>query len=145
MYIHCRNIPEVVKYVKAGEAKELRGKWSGDQRVKCVRRKSIPRNMLESRIVGGCCLDNCCGMHHNAAICTTLQQAGVSMVIQDDGSSGPIGAPKRVTVTLAAGQYEQLAAIAEANKATIAYVVRRAVTDFIGSGKDRQLLLRFPE
>lgn len=79
-------------------------------------------------------------MHHSDAVRTTLHQAGREMGKLVE----PNRQPKRVTVTLEPGQYDQLVAIAKANKATLAYVVRRAVTQFIESGGDRQLRLKFP-
>ena len=51
----------------------------------------------------------------------------------------------RFTVNLAPGQREALKAIAEHNSASVSYVVRRAIDEFIEKHKDRQLRLSFPE
>ena len=48
----------------------------------------------------------------------------------------------RLTVTLGAGQREALEAIAKQNNAVLAFVVRRALTDFIDRNADAELPLR---
>ncbi len=50
----------------------------------------------------------------------------------------------RLTVTLGEGQRQALEAIARGNNATLAFVVRYALTRFIESHRDRQLRLEFP-
>ena len=52
--------------------------------------------------------------------------------------------PARLTVTLAPGQRDALQEIAGRNHATLAYVVRYAITEFIESHKNGQLPLAFP-
>jgi predicted DNA-binding protein len=52
---------------------------------------------------------------------------------------------KRVTVTLAPGQYERLTAIAERNGATLAFIMRKAVEIFLEMPRERQIQLHFPE
>lgn len=48
----------------------------------------------------------------------------------------------RLTVTLGAGQRKALEAIAKQNNAVLAFVVRRALTDFIDRNADAALPLR---
>jgi len=49
----------------------------------------------------------------------------------------------RLTVSLAKGQRQSLEAIADRNAATLAFVVRCALTQFIDLHRDRQLQLQF--
>jgi len=50
----------------------------------------------------------------------------------------------RLTVSLAPGQREALEAVAQQNSVKLAFVVRRALTEFIKSHKDQQIRLAFP-
>jgi hypothetical protein len=50
----------------------------------------------------------------------------------------------RLTVSLAPNQREALEAIAAQNAATLAFVVRYALTRFIEEHRDRQLQFQFP-
>ena len=50
----------------------------------------------------------------------------------------------RLTVSLAPGQREALAAIARHNNTTLAFVVRYAIGRFIEENRDQQLRLEFP-
>ena len=52
---------------------------------------------------------------------------------------------KRLTVSLSVEQREALEAIAAKNGASLAFVVRRAVRDFVEKHRDGQLSLSFPE
>ena len=51
----------------------------------------------------------------------------------------------RLTVSLAPGQREALEAVAEQNSVKLAFVVRRALTEFIENHRDKQLRLAFPD
>jgi len=66
---------------------------------------------------------------------------GLLMPIQSDQRRS---VQARLTVTLAPGQREALEAIAKRNHATLAFVVRYALTQFIESHRDSQLPLAFP-
>ena len=59
------------------------------------------------------------------------------MAKQSDGGS-------RVTVTLARNQRAFLLRMAKHNDATIAFVIRNVINDFIKRHKDSQLPLEFP-
>ena len=63
------------------------------------------------------------------------------MMTRDTPQSGG----RRVTVTLAPGQREILSAIATRNSATLAFVIRQAVTKYIEDSRDRQIKLQFPK
>ena len=52
---------------------------------------------------------------------------------------------KRLTVSLGPGQREALEAIAERNNATLAFVVRYAITEFVENEHGRRVRLSFPE
>lgn len=51
---------------------------------------------------------------------------------------------ERITITLGPGQRERLEALAQANNATLAFVVRYALNEFIDRHEDMQLELKFP-
>jgi hypothetical protein len=50
----------------------------------------------------------------------------------------------RLTVSLAPGQREALESVAVENSVKLAFVVRRALTEFIENHRDRQLPFTFP-
>ena len=51
----------------------------------------------------------------------------------------------RLTISLAPGQREALEAIAEHNSATLAFVMRYALKEFIENRHEQHLQLRFPK
>lgn len=95
----------------------------------------VPRRRSSSAI------DICCSMQHddpNAALCyiALLSAAQCCTPWRDVMSAKP-----RISVSLSRQEYQELSALAEKHRISLAWLGRQAVTEFLDRYRDRELQL----